>query len=167
MHLANINAPSWIEIAFASITRYCSHFQESMTQETQILGQNQTNEMTWTSPGPPPTPHHSHLICQMNRSHWVCKFLSYSVWNSSSLFQIPLKWKQSKQTITHFGIFQWSVDCAQTALLNMVEKSLSGGTQILGKEAFCVIEMITTVRIFRNVFPFVTEYQKGQEHALA
>ena len=61
MHRANINASSWIEIAFASITRYCSHFQESITQETQILGQTQTNEMirdqSRTSPPPPQSLH--------------------------------------------------------------------------------------------------------------
>ena len=53
---------SWIEIGFASITRYCSHFQESMTQETWILGQDQplTNEMTLNqsrTPLPPQAPH--------------------------------------------------------------------------------------------------------------
>ena len=58
------------------------------------------------------------------------------------------------------------MDCAQTALPSMVEKSL-GGTQILGKEASCVMEMITTVTIYGNVFPFVTEYQKGGGHALS
>ena len=48
----------------------------------------------------------------------------------------------------------------------MVEKSL-GGTQILGKEASCVMEMITTVTIYGNVFPFITECQKGGGHALS